>query len=145
MQDKINKEEACSWIKYLQLHNIPACLANIFWRKIEFESHQQIQNLLLEREKPIKGIKIWQHTSFNWIKNKYYWCIRVVMHTSSESLTLHRDSTTQVKTLCERELSVFILVAPVLLLDSPWRIYLAAINIMLDFILKNKIPNYEKV
>jgi hypothetical protein len=31
--------------------------ANIFWRKIEFESHQEIQNLLPERETPIKGIK----------------------------------------------------------------------------------------
>lgn len=34
-------------------------------------------------------------------------------------ITLHRDSTTQVNTLCERELSTFILVAPVLLFDKP--------------------------
>lgn len=36
-----------------------------------------------------------------------------------ECITLHRDSTTQVKTVCERELSEFILVAPTLLFDNP--------------------------
>jgi hypothetical protein len=60
---------------------------------------------------------------------------------SSESTTLHRDSTTQVKTLCERELSAFMLVAPVLLLDSPCVVYFTAINTMLEFILKIKISN----
>lgn len=34
-------------------------------------------------------------------------------------ITLYRDSTTQVKTVCERELSALILVEPVLLFDNP--------------------------
>ena len=38
---------------------------------------------------------------------------------SSQTITLYRDSTTQVKTVCERELSALILVEPVLLFDNP--------------------------
>lgn len=46
---------------------------------------------------------------------------------NKNDVTLHRDSTTQVKTVCERELSALMLVAPVLLLDSPCIIYLVAV------------------
>ena len=46
-------------------------------------------------------------------------------------ITLHRDSTTQVNTLCERELSAFILVEPVLLFDNPCNVYPVTINAML--------------
>lgn len=38
-------------------------------------------------------------------------------------VTLYRDSTMQVKTLWERELSAFMLVEPVLLFDKPCKIY----------------------
>lgn len=37
----------------------------------------------------------------------------------AHDFTLHLDSIIQVKTLCERELSAFMLVAPVLLFNNP--------------------------
>lgn len=59
-----------------------------------------------------------------------------------EFLTLHRDSTMQVKTLCERELSALILVAPVLLFDSPCIILSEACKcILFKFTLISQVPN----
>lgn len=45
------------------------------------------------------------------------------MQLMKNPITLYLDSTMQVKTLWERELSAFMLVEPVLLFDKPCRIY----------------------
>lgn len=46
------------------------------------------------------------------------------VHRSSSVITVYWDSTTQVNTVCERELSALILVEPVLLFDKPCITYM---------------------
>lgn len=83
-------------------------------------------------------VKVAQNNK-NQHKLHYTFLISMCPWKQSNWHTLHLDSTTQVNTLCDRELSAFKLVAPVFLFEKPC----TSVDTMLDLVkTKNRINLY---
>lgn len=72
-------------------------------------------------------------TTFRVFHSRLFIAIKYPIISIVDAITLHLDSTTQVNTVCERELSAFILVEPVLLFDIPCKNYSAVVNMMPEY------------